>query len=133
MRSWCREFGNQRQIQIDFRGQELPEPPSPEVSLCLFRVLQEALNNAAKHSRAEYVGVELWGAADEIHLTVSDFGAGFDAEEAMKCQGLGLLSMKERLRLVDGELSITSHPSQGTTVHARVSLTSKNDSAQAAG
>ena len=61
-------------------------------------------------------------ASDEIHLTVRDSGSGFDVEEAMKTHGLGVVSMRERLKLVDGQLSIDSQPQQGTTVHARVPL-----------
>jgi signal transduction histidine kinase len=77
--------------------------------------------------------VSLWGSTVEIHLTVSDLGAGFDAEAAMKSTGLGLTSMQERLRLVGGELSINSQPKGGTTIHARVPFDSSRDSARAAG
>ena len=75
-----------------------------ELSLSLFRVLQEALRNAAKHSGVKRFEVRLWGSTGEIQLTISDLGAGFDTETAMKTTGLGLTSMQERLRLVHGEL-----------------------------
>jgi len=77
--------------------------------------------------------VRLWRSAGGVHLTVSDLGAGFDMEGAMKSTGLGLTSMQERLRLVHGELSINSRPKGGTTIHARVPFDSSSDSARAAG
>ena len=78
MRGFCREFGEQQKVEIDFKIHDLPVPLSPDISLCFFRVLQEALHNSAKHSGVQYFEVELWGTPDEIHLTVSDSGAGFD-------------------------------------------------------
>jgi len=69
----------------------------------------------------------------KVHLTVSDLGAGFDAEAAMKSAGLGLTSMQERLRLVGGELSINSQPKRGTAIHARVPFDSSSACARAAG
>jgi signal transduction histidine kinase len=74
----------------------------------------------------------LWGSSDEIHLTVKDSGAGFDREAARESRGLGLISMEERLKLVNGTLSIDSQPKRGTTIHARVPLNSRGDSARAA-
>ena len=123
MRGFCREFAEQQRMEIAFKSHDLPSPlPSPEISLCLFRVLQEALHNAARHSAVRYFEAELWGRAGEIHLTVSDSGAGFDPEAARKGLGLGLVSMEERLRLVNGHLSVESQPSRGTTIHASVPL-----------
>ncbi len=80
MRSFCQEFGGQQKVKIDFKSQDLPSPPSPDISLCLFRVLQEALSNAVKHSGVRHVEVQLLGKLDEVHLTVRDSGAGFDSE-----------------------------------------------------
>jgi signal transduction histidine kinase len=75
----------------------------------------------------------LWRTSDEVHLTVSDSGAGFDSEAAKEGRGLGLISMKERLKLLKGTLSIESLPERGTTIHARVPLRSGSDSMRAAG
>jgi PAS domain S-box-containing protein len=122
MRGFCREFGEQQKVEIDFKIHDLPSPLSPDISLCFFRVLQEALHNSAKHSGVRYFEVELWGTPDEIHLTVNDSGAGFDIDAAKASRGLGLISMEERLRLVGGGLSINSQPKRGTTIHARVRL-----------
>jgi signal transduction histidine kinase len=133
MRSFCKEFGEQQKVEIDFEIHDLPSPLSPAISLCFFRVLQEALHNAAKHSRVRHFEVRLWGTSGEIHLTVRDSGAGFDTDAARKGRGLGLTSMQERLKLVDGELSIDSHLKGGTTIHARVPLSSGSDSMRAAG
>jgi PAS domain S-box-containing protein len=133
MRGFCREFGKQQKVEIDFKTSDLPSPLSPDTALCFFRVLQEAAHNAAKHSGARRIEVRFWGTSDEIHLTVADSGAGFDREVAVKSDGLGLTSMHERLRLVGGALSIESQPRCGTTVHARVPFTSSRDSALAAG
>ena len=132
MRSFCREFSEQQRIKVDFTSHDLPNPlPSPEISLSLFRVLQEALHNAAKHSGVRHFDVQLWGTTDEIHLRVSDSGAGFDAQKAKQGRGLGLTSMEERLRLINGKLSIESQPTRGTTIHARVPLSSESDLVEA--
>ncbi len=132
-KNFCKEFGERQKVEIDFRSYDLPGSFPTELSLPLFRVLQEALRNAAKHSGVKRFDVCLWGSAGTIHLTISDLGAGFDKETAMKGTGLGLTSMQERLRLVRGEISINSHPKGGTTIHARVPFGSSSDSARAAG
>jgi signal transduction histidine kinase len=95
--------------------------------------LQESLHNSVKHSGVRRVEVRLWGTSDEIHLTVSDSGLGFDSEAAKAAPGLGLVSMEERLKLVDGELSIESKPQRGTTIHARVPFSAGSDSMPATG
>jgi PAS domain S-box-containing protein len=133
MRSFCKDFGEQQNVEIDFQSHDLPSPLSPDISLGLFRVLQEALHNSAKHSGVKYFEVGLWGTSDEIHLTVKDSGAGFDREAAKESRGLGLISMEERLKLVKGTLSINSQAKGGTTIHARVPFDSSSDSARAAG
>jgi len=133
MRGFCREFGEQQDVQIDFQTHDLPSPLSADISLCFFRVLQEALHNSAKHSGAQHFEVRLWGTSDELHLTVRDSGAGFDLEGAKKSRGVGLISMEERMRLVKGTLSIDSQPKRGTTIHARVPVRSESDSMRAAG
>jgi PAS domain S-box-containing protein len=133
MRGFCKEFGEQQNLEIAFKIHDLPSPLSQDISLCLFRVLQEALHNSAKHSGVRNVEVGLWGTSDEMHLAVSDSGAGFDSEVAKENRGLGLISMEERLKLVKGTLSIESQPKRGTTIHACVPLGSGSDSMRAAG
>jgi PAS domain S-box-containing protein len=133
MRGFCREFGEQQKVEIDFQKHDLPTPLSPVISLCFFRVLQEALHNSAKHSGARHFEVRLWGTPDQIHLTVRDSGVGFDREAARTSRGLGLISMEERLKLLNGTLTIESQPNRGTTIHARVPVSSVSDSMPAAG
>jgi signal transduction histidine kinase len=133
MRGFCQEFGEQQKVEIDFQTDDLPSPLSPDISLCLFRVLQEALHNAAKYSGVRHIEVRLWGTSDEIHLTVMDSGGGFDREAAKEGRGLGLISMEERLKILKGTLSIESQPRRGTTVHARVPFVSGSDSMRATG
>jgi signal transduction histidine kinase len=120
-------------VEIDFRSHDLPSPLPPEISLSLFRVLQEALHNSAKHSGVQQFEVEVFEASDEIHLIVRDLGRGFNPETAMNGRGLGLVSMQERMKLVKGEFSIDSQINRGTTIHARVLLSSRRGSARAAG
>ena len=133
MRGFCREFAEQQKFEIDLNTLDLPSPLSSDISLCLFRVLQEALHNSAKHSGVRQFEVRLWGTSDEIQLTVKDSGAGFDREAASESRGLGLISMEERLKLVKGTFSINSQPKRGTTIHARVPLSSEGDCIRAAG
>ena len=124
---FCREFGEQQKVEIDVKIRDLPVPLPPDISLCFFRVLQEALNNAAKHSGVQHFEVELWETPDEIHLAVSDAGAGFDPDAVKASPGLGLISMEERLKLLNGTLSIESQLQRGTTILARVPFNSGKD------
>jgi signal transduction histidine kinase len=134
MKSFCKEFGEQQRMEIGFRSHDVPSSLLPkEVSLSLFRVLQEALRNAAKHSGVHLVEVHLWGTTDEIHLTVSDTGAGFDPKTAKDGRGLGLISMQERMKLVNGDFFIESRPMLGTTIRTRVPLSTDMNSKRAAG
>ena len=125
MKSWCKEFGERQGIQIEFKSTEVQTSVAPEIGLCLFRVLQEALHNAAKHSGVKRIEVQLREDSGEIHLFVTDLGRGFDLETAMQGRGLGLTSMQERVRLVNGTIEIQSKPMGGTSVHVRVPLSSE--------
>jgi signal transduction histidine kinase len=122
MEVFCKEFSNQQKVEVDFAHDEVPRTLSHEISLCLFRVLQEALQNALKHSGVRRFEVELRYAPDAVHLTVLDSGCGFSVEGAMQAHGLGLVSMSERLKLVDGVLAIESQPQRGTAIRARIPL-----------
>jgi len=133
MRGFCKEFGEQQKVEIEFETHDLPIPLSPDISLCLFRVLQEAVHNSAKYSGVRHFEVRLWGTQDEIHLTVSDSGSGFDIEEAKASRGLGLISMEERLKILQGTLLIESQLQRGTTIHASVPLRSEVKSNPSAG
>jgi PAS domain S-box-containing protein len=126
-KSFCQEFETQQKVEINFRSDDLPTPLPPDISLCFFRVLQEALRNAAKHSGVRHFEVRLWGTSGEIQLTVSDSGLGFDTEAAKTSRGLGLVSMAERLKMLNGTFSVESRPQHGTTIHARVSFSLGED------
>ena len=130
--AFCKEFSERQRMEVVFHCQHVPKKLPSEVSLCLFRVLQEALQNAAKHSRSKNCEVSIHGASSDIQLTVSDSGIGFDPRAARIGPGLGLTSMSERLKLVQGEFSIDSKPRRGTVVRARVPMAPVAKSAQAA-
>ena len=133
MRSWCKELSQKHGLEVDFESSGVPKSLPQEISLCLYRVLQEALHNAAKHSGVKHFDVRLGMNLEEIYLTVSDLGVGFQSESPVEGQGLGLISMRERLKLVNGQLAIESQPKCGTTIHARVPFVIKSESAASAG
>jgi signal transduction histidine kinase len=93
-----------------------------DISLCLFRVLQEAMQNIAKHSHAKNCRVELKAEPNDIVLRIWDSGVGFDTGRLRSNAGLGLISMRERLRLVDGEIRVDSAHAKGTQLEIRVPL-----------
>ncbi len=133
MHSFCEEFGKRKHVEIDFKNYGLPSLVLPEVSICLFRVLQEALHNGVKHSGTQKFEVQLWDASEEIRLTVSDSGAGFDVEAARRGGGLGLTRIEQRVKLVKGTFLIDSQPERGTTIQVSVPLRSGSSSMRAAG
>ena len=122
MKSLCERFGKQHDVEIDFKYHDVPNDLPLDTSVSLSRILQEALHNSVQHGGARHVGVELFGMSEGMHLIIHDSGVGFNPQAAMKGPGLGLVSMKERLKLVSGEFSIRSQPGKGSTVHACVPL-----------
>jgi signal transduction histidine kinase len=117
-RSFCDEFSKQQHLDIHFTARDVPPQVPWDISLSLFRVVQEAVHNSAKHSGVQDCAVQLWGAPDGIHLVVSDTGKGFDLDAARVGRGLGLVSMNERLKLVGGDLQVDTQPQRGTRIHA---------------
>lgn len=117
---YCDELSREHKVAINRCSENVPERVSREVSLCIFRVAQEALQNALKHSGSRNFQVSLKGGGGEIELRVQDSGKGFEEEKAIN--GLGLTRMKERLKLVSGEALHRVTAGHGTTVHARVPL-----------
>jgi len=105
---------------------DVPDAIPSDVSLCVYRVAQEALSNVVKHSEVKEAQLELAGESGDLVLRVVDAGRGFEPSEAGR--GLGLLSMKERLRLVGGSLVVRSRSSQGTEISAQVPM--QKDSAK---
>jgi len=121
--SWCREFAERQKMHVDFQS-DAPSVLPLEVGISLFRILREALHNVIKHSGVRRVEVRLREHFGEIHLTTKDSGKGFNVESAMKNKGLGLISMRERVRLVSGTMMIDSKMMGGTAIHVRVPLVS---------
>ena len=132
IKSWCKEFAARQRMEIDFKDDVSSVLPF-EVGLCLFRVLQEALHNSVKHSGVKRIEVQLAEHSNEVDLTVSDLGIGFDIEAAKQHRGLGLTSMQERVRLVNGTIQIQSKPMSGTTIRVRVPFKSEHAALRAAG
>ena len=122
-KSLCDETGKRHHIQIEFRHREMPEEISPDISLCFFRIVQEALNNIVRHSGAKQAHVEFIGASSHIRLRIVDGGVGFDPSSTAARGGLGLASMRERLRLLSGSVTVHSSPMEGTEIVAEVPLT----------
>ncbi|HXY06807.1 MAG TPA: MASE1 domain-containing protein [Terriglobales bacterium] len=116
----CDEIRNGKHLSIDLAMDTLPHPLPPSISLCLYRVAQEALHNIITHSQAKNVQVELRADAGRISLRIADNGVGFDFNR--ETAGLGLASMRQRVRSVDGWIKITSSPRGGTRVEASVPL-----------
>lgn len=121
-RSLCKHVSGQHDMEIEVRSDRVPQNLPANVSASLFRVLEEALENAVKHSKSRRVEVSLSGQSHEVELSVRDQGVGFNPKAATKGRGLGLISMQERTKLVRGQFSIASRINQGTTVHVRVPL-----------
>jgi len=119
---FCKELSLERLVEVEFQSEGVPEELPREIALCFFRVLQESLQNAAKHSGTKHFEVCLKGTANQLELIVSDSGVGFDPENGFRRHGLGLTSMKERLKLVHGKLSVESRTAQGTVVRATAPL-----------
>lgn len=127
MKGWCKEFGERSRMEIDFKSDVRTAVPL-ELGQTLFRILQEALHNSSKHSGVRRVEVEIREDSGEICLSVGDSGKGFEIKAARHGRGLGLRSMHERVRLVNGTIAIDSEPMRGTTVHVRVPLESRRRS-----
>ncbi|MCZ6485839.1 MAG: PAS domain-containing protein [Acidobacteria bacterium] len=119
-RSLCNEISKASNVQIDFSHSDLPNSIPQEVSVCLYRVLQDSLGNIVKHSGTRKAQVELAGHPGEIQLQVCDFGIGSDPGIRKVTFGLGLVSMRERLHSAGGTLLVESQPSAGTRIQARV-------------
>lgn len=116
VRDLCQEVSRQHTIQVECQVRDVPRELDENVSLSLFRTVQESLRNVVRHSRAKQAKVELAGESGLVRLRVSDDGIGFNPEDSRSRRGLGLVSMRERLRSVGGEFSIWSRPSLGTQV-----------------
>ena len=122
LRSSVREFAEREGIDATFTPRRVPKNISPEIATSLYRIVQEALRNVAKHAGRTTVAVHLAGGANEVRLSVRDHGVGFDAEAVQGRGGLGLISMHERVRLIRGEFLVKTKPGSGVEITVRVPL-----------
>jgi len=123
LEAYAESYSSRNSVRVAFRAQGFDDGRLPsQVELVLYRVVQEALTNAAKHAGPDEVRVALTRTGEEVVATIEDDGAGFDVEEMMRSRerGLGLFGMQERLALVGGQLVIDSTPGHGTRIDARV-------------
>ena len=118
---YCEEFSKLRQIKVRLIARALPGAIRPGVALCVYRVVEEALGNVAKHSGAKRVVVSISGRGDALHAAIRDDGHGFDLDQ-VKGKGLGLISMEERVRHLGGTFSIAPKPGEGTRIEIRIPL-----------
>lgn len=122
LNSFCEELSEARDLSIHFTHEGFPAAIPPNTTLCLFRIAQEGLQNAVKHSGASNVDISLKKTNSSMELTISDPGCGFDLKNDNMDKGLGFISMRERLRLVNGDMKIRSRPLQGTQLNISVPL-----------
>jgi PAS domain S-box-containing protein len=116
LQSLIAEFSERRGIPVLFAPESIPQKLPAEVALCLYRIVQEGLSNIAKHSGAQSARVELSQREDGVHLMMEDQGVGFDLQNLDGKGGLGFISMRERLRLVQGHYNVRSAPQEGTRI-----------------
>jgi len=113
---FCREFSERHHLVVNFVHGDIPDDTPEDLNLCLFRVVQEGLRNVLTHSGAREAHVDLTAKDDAIVLEVEDAGRGFDVKSTRARTALGLISMRERVHLVGGEISVESEPSRGTRI-----------------
>jgi signal transduction histidine kinase len=130
LRALCEEFTSRQGIEVVFSAKNIPRAVPPNVALCLFRIVQEGLQNLRKYSGASQGKVDLRKNGDRLFLSVSDEGRGFDAKEISNRVGLGIRSMGERARLVGGQFEIQSEPGKGTRIDVRVPLPPETETAE---
>ena len=122
LQSHCREFSSSTGVNVSFGSSGTFEDVSPPVALCIYRVTQEALQNVAKHAATTNASVLVERSGDALRLTVSDRGVGFRTGQPRIAGGLGLVSIKERVRLVRGVVTLESEPHRGTTLKVEIPM-----------
>jgi signal transduction histidine kinase len=128
---FCRDVSQQQHVEIAFSHDGVPETVPATVALSVFRVVQEAVTNAVKHAGVGHVTVALNGGPGEIRVEVVDAGTGFDPDAVLSGHAPGLIGMRERARLLGGEVFIRSRPGAGTSISARVPLSAADPPAAA--
>ena len=118
----CQSFSKRGVVEVRFDSQQVPDEISMELGICLYRVTQAALHNVENHARTNAATVSLMGSDGWLELLIEDGGSGFDPAHARVSEGIGLASMEERIRLVQGEIEVDSDPNRGTRIAVRVPL-----------
>jgi signal transduction histidine kinase len=113
----AREISRRGEMNVEVRSEMVPEQMPDEVKICIYRIVQEALNNAAAHASAKKAEVSVVGSLDGLRVEITDDGRGFDAQ---RVRGMGLLGMEERVKHLGGSLMIVSRARQGTSVVAEL-------------
>ena len=121
LRSYCREVSTQQSIHVSFTHGDVPASIPMDISLCVYRIVQEALRNVARHSGANEAHVQILTRDGGLCLRIADAGAGFDPD-SIGHVGLGLISIRERLRFVGGELQVHSARSHGTRLEVWIPI-----------
>jgi two-component system CheB/CheR fusion protein len=127
LRALCEEFGRQEKIAVKFTSKGLPDKLNREIASCLYKVTQESLRNISNHANTNRVSVTLEGTGGRILLRVVDAGVGFSVQLLGTTVGLGIQSMRERVRLVSGSFTIKSQPGLGTEITVEVPLSGVNE------
>jgi len=130
LKELCRQLAGQHHMAINLTADPMPPSLSEEVSLCFYRVAQEALTNAAKHSRSSRVDVTVVSNGRLLRMRIRDFGVGFDP--AVERDGLGLVTMQERLKMIGGVVRFHSVAGRGTELEAEANIGDASRSFQAA-
>jgi signal transduction histidine kinase len=126
VKSECTNFSSRMGLPVILSIKDIPTSVPADIALALYRIIQEGLNNASKHAKCKNIYVFLEGVDGDISLMIRDTGIGFSVEKVTKKPGLGLSSIRERVRLVGGQFSIKTKAGKGTSVEVRIPLTSKN-------
>ena len=122
IQSECVNFTKREGIVIEYEPKDVPAKIPTDISVCLFRIFQEGLRNIAKHAKVTNARVKLVGRDNTVTLTIEDSGIGFDPVQVRGSAGLGLVSMEERTRLIQGEFFVDSQPGQGTVIRVTANL-----------
>ena len=130
LQSLCRDIARQSGVHVSFVHEHVPSALDPHVALCLYRIAQEALHNIARHSRARDAELRLRTEHESLVLQIADTGIGFESEKAERA-GMGLVSMRERAALLNGQLELHASPGRGTRIGVRVPLHPGFDTAYA--
>ena len=114
------KFAERNELKCTFEDKSSFFELDAQQSLTLFRILQESLTNIVKHAKASEVKVKLLQTNDSLQLSISDNGIGFNSQSATKLESYGLIGMKERAFLINGNLSVTSKKNAGTTIKIEI-------------